>query len=470
MALVSNKTAQIIERGKKAAVNFEEFLRFVMGIKPGPHQKQLISELQRIGDNPTSGIRLLVVMPPGGGKSTILAAFLAWMIGRYPEEHYGLFSYADAVGWERSRAVRDVIEHSKPYHITFPTVLAGKSNWGVSSFTVARDKVGDIHPTLRAGGTTSAVVAYRLNGLVIDDPHDPKNVNTPTQRQKVIKNYDDAIKTRLTTGSWQVVISTRWADEDFVGVLLKRKGWKLIHIRALVKRSGQVESYWPEKYPIEHLEAIRYETPVLFAIQYMGDTTGGDTGIIRRLHTYEEDPHLLADRLELMCCAGWDTAMKDKEQNDFFVCYIAGLDKHGRIYVLDRFKARIGVPEMMDVVNDQWAEWKLAWVWVEDTASGTPAIQMITSQMPHIRALPVKATSGGKAPRVHFMAPLLHGGHVLFPRNAGWFQDCEYQLTHFPYTDHDDDPDALYVLLSNLTQVRHPASTWERPNVHITMS
>lgn len=450
-------------------MNFEEFLRFVMDIKPGSHQKQLVAELQWIGDNPKSAAKLLVVMPPGGGKSTLLTAFVAWMIGRYPEEHYGLFSYADPVGWDRSGAVKEVIEHSRAYHITFPTVVPG-NHWGTSSLTVARDRLGDIHPTLRAGGMNSSIVSYRLNGLVIDDPHDPKNVTSVRQRQKVIKNYDDAVKTRMLNGAWQIVISTRWADGDFVGVLLKRRGWKLIHIKALVKKSGKVDSYWPSEYPLPMLEAIRYETPALFAVQYMGDTTGAETSIIRKLHTYEEDPHLLADRLELMCCAGWDTAMKDKEQNDFFVCYIAGLDKYGRVYILDRFKGRIGLPEMMDIVNEQHEEWKLWYVWIEDTASGTPAVQMLLANMPHIRALPVPATSGGKTPRVHSLAPLIHGGHVLFPHNAEWFQDCEYELTHYGFTDHDDDTDALYVLLSSLTQIRHPASTWERPNIRITMS
>lgn len=446
-------------------------MRFVGGISPARHQRKLIKKLQEVGDHPKAGKKLLIVMPPGAGKSTIIILFLAWIIGRYPDEHYGLFSYADQVGWERSRAIRDVIEHSKPYKLTFPEIQPNRTSWGVESFQVKRNKVGDPHPTLRAGGTSSAVVAYRINGLVIDDAHDPKNSNTTTLRDKVFKNYEDAITTRLTTGAFQVIIGTRWADKDLIGRLLERKRsqWDLLHIPALYKSNGLVTSYWPEHYPYEELDTKRYESPALFQLQYMGDTTGGETGIIRRLQTYEEDPILLADRLELVCASGWDTALKDRESNDFTVGYVGGLSRDGRVYILDRYKGRPSLPDLMEDLNDLHSVYKMYMCWFEDTANGTPATQMLRAQMPHIPTETIRPTQGGKNPRAHALAPFLHGGHVLFPAHADWFPDAKYNLTYFPYTDHDDDVDALYILVANLTSIRHPLSTIERPRAAIRM-
>ncbi len=44
----------------------------------------------------------------------------------------------------------------------------------------------------------------------------------------------------------------------------------------------------------------------------------------------------------------------------------------------------------------------------------------------------------------------------MFPAYADWFKDAQYNLTYYPYTDHDDDIDALYILVENLLQVIHP--------------
>ena len=133
-ALTPSTKAQLVaQRALKSRTDFGEFVRFVGGLKPASHQSRLISKLQNIGDRP-EGKKLLIVMPPGAGKTTIVILFLAWMIGRYPSKHYGLFSYADQVGWERSRAIRDIIEHNRPYRLVFPEIVPNKSNWGVESF------------------------------------------------------------------------------------------------------------------------------------------------------------------------------------------------------------------------------------------------------------------------------------------------------------------------------------------------
>lgn len=468
MTLISDKTGLVLERAKKARTNFREFCQFIGGIQIARHQKKWIDELQAIGDQPF-GKKVLFIAPPGAGKTTIMVLFTAWMIGRYPEEHIGYFSYADQVAWERSRAVRNIIEFSKPYHYVFPHIQPNKSSWGVESFQIQRNKIGDPHPTLRAGGATSAVVAYRINGLVIDDAHDPKNSANPAQREKVIRNYDDAIATRLTAKQWQVVIGTRWADTDLIGNLARRRGWKVVHIQALRKTAEGLSSYWEEQYPLEFLEAKRYESPATFAMQYMGDTSGGESGIITKLHRFYQDPIKFVEENNLVLAAGWDTAMKRGEENDFSVGYIGGLDKYGRIYILARQKGRYSLQELMDTIAQDYEDWGLFSIWIEDTASGTPAVDQLMAQMPHLPTVLVKPTSGGKASRVHALAPLLHGGHVLFYGNADWFADCEYNLIHFPYTDHDDDPDALFVLVNNLLTIQHPDAYVNRPEVRMDM-
>jgi predicted phage terminase large subunit-like protein len=397
---------------------------------------------------------------------------MAWMLGRNPHRHHGLLSYSDQVSWARSRAVKQLIEASPAYKLVFPDVKPYTKKWGDTEFILdikknskrQRRESGDPHPTLRAGGATSAVVAYRLNGLLFDDPHDQKNSASPQQREKVHRNYNDAIKTRLTSDAWQVLIGTRWAEDDFIGYVTKQKGWQVLHTRAL---SSNGRSYWPEAYDFDFLDTIRFETPNLFAVQYLGDTTGGEAGIIRHVRTYSDPPLVINKEKKLLVGIGLDTAMKEREKNDFSVGYVGGLDRYGRLYLLDRFKGRWGLPELLDQLTDYYEKWRPTFVWVEDTANGTAAVQTLVSQstMP---VVPVPYT-GDKYQRANTLSPYLHGGHVLFPRYAEWYEDSKFQLTHFGNTRHDDDLDALFILVDELIQMRHPSHHLRRPKIKIRM-
>src|SRR3990172_7209540 len=241
----------------KAARKFDVFCEFAIidprtgrPIKLAAHQRELVKALQDIGDRPRDGQKFIFIAPPGAGKSQILIAFAAWMIGKLPNEHYGYLSFSNEVAAERSQAIRDFIADSTPYHLTFPNIEPDPKHWNATRFRVIRDNLGDPHPTLRSGGTTSGIVSIRFSGLIIDDPMDQNNSATARLREKTFKNYNDAINTRLVEGAWQVVIGTRWAEDDFIGRLIDEGGWTVVHIKAI---SDGGKSYWSEQYSIEHL-------------------------------------------------------------------------------------------------------------------------------------------------------------------------------------------------------------------------
>ncbi|KKM60086.1 hypothetical protein LCGC14_1545410 [marine sediment metagenome] len=798
----SKKTHTLLKRGKKAAKEFREFVRFIAGFDPAPHEDEWIEACQLIGDEPRAGHKFIVIAPPGSGKTTIMVLFVAWMIGKYPEDHVGLLSYADKVAWARSSAIRKIITDSKPYHFTFPNIRRDPQNWGSAEFRVKRKNIISPHPTLRAGGTKSAVVAYRLGGLVLDDAIDQKQAANAEQRDKAFTNYENAILTRLIDKAWEFCVGTRWTADDFIGRLIKRKreNWKVIHIPAL-DRYGK--TYWPPDgkgngYSQKFMDDKKFESPELFAIQYMGDTKGGESQIIRKLATYDEVPgkelieekdllvavgidsvagnepvtvrfrgyplvisfdelwemygteitysngrevrgtpdlevlgrrtwtsvefisrhyyqgtmkilsartgrititpnhslidckgrkikpdelafrqnlpappwssvphrnkvrpspykHQLPDKLfvgplELAWACGlfvaegcvvkpsrsrqveisnkniwlllraeqaiahafrvkviltkpdvsgvqklvvnddpageyferfghlangkritddifgapndvrlaffegymagdgtyikktglpnittassilaqqlavmvnelfgyrpkfyWrrdkqhiknlafvrtkqdtisniiqdisydgyvydlttsahvfraglggilvsNSAYKEKEKNDFSVCYVGGLDSYGRIWILDRRKGRFSTPQLMDEIYDIQEEWEPFTQWIEDGGGGTPAVQTIQAESPDVPLEAVTPSQGGKRSRVHALSPYIHRGQIIFPKMAAWLEDAKYHLTHFPYTGFDDDPDALWTLVSQLLDVPHPSA------------
>ena len=472
---------------KKARTDFRTYALIVGGegipggIRIGDHQKEWVRICQEIGDDPFGDKGYIIVAPPGSGKSYLIAVlFASWMIGRYPTEHFGLISYADKPAWDRAVAVRNVIENSNLYHRIFPNVEKDPQSWGSSGFRVMRSNIADPHPTLRAGGSTSSIVSYRLSGVIIDDPHDPKNTTTPEIKEKVYTNWEQAIRTRLLDGAFRLCITTRWADDDFAGTLMRREegDWKIIVVKAYNEKGG---SYWPEHYSTEFLKKKELTNPETFAIQYMGDTTKGASGIFKELTTYkgEVQKELVKQRiqtgslepfsqnyrymheeegeLDLILGVGIDTALKKGEDNDYTVMYVGGLDQNGRLWILDRKKSRYMMPELTLEIKELYEQYHPYSIWIEDSAAGTPAVQTLKAELPHLPLVLETPTAGGKRSRALSIQPYINGGYILFPKDASWYADAEYFISRFGSASHDDDVDALYLLISNLLTTGHPS-------------
>mgnify|MGYP000474286246 CR=1 FL=1 len=415
-------------RARKSTTSLHEYLKFVIKIEPKTHQDGWLEACQDIG-NAATGQRYCIIAPPGAGKSVFIGVgFLSWIIGKNPAQHYGMLSYADQVAWDRALPIRNVIGQSKAFKRVFPSVEPDLTAWDKKGFRLKRENIADPHPTLRAGGVGSAVVSYRLNGLVLDDVLDIKTAKTARSRGKVYDDYVDAVSTRMVKSAWQLCIGTRWSDDDFIGRLLALRHhgapiWTAIHVPAILPNG---KSYWPEEYPIEDLLQKKDTMPSNFAIQYQGDTTGGETQVIKKLATYDEyergeDGKMSEEfvkRKDLLMGAGWDTALKDKQENDYSVMYVGGLDKYGNIWVVDREKDRFTISEIVALSEATYSKWRTMGIWFEDSAVGTPSVTTIREEMPHVPCDTVYY-GGGKRSRANVLAQYLHNGQVRFPKLAG---------------------------------------------------
>lgn len=463
---------EILERVAKARDDFPTFVALIWKFTPLKHQRKWMRELYRLVKGDIK--ELLIVAPRGSGKSALVGVlFLAWMIGRNPDGHYGLISYTDKIAYRRSRAIRNIIQYDPVFKLIFPGLEPDFRHWSRESFVLKRTDATDLHPTLIAAGSTSAIISSRLDGLVYDDPHDEKNSKSPTKRREVVETYDTSIYFCLQGDAWTVCIATRYADDDLPGIFINR-GFTVIHQRAITrsyygkKKLAKELSYAPELKSLALLKKEQEKNPLVFALQMQGDTTGGKAAIIRRLVTYQADE--LPDLQELLIQAGTDTNYKEGQANDYTVIYIGGLDKKGDVWMLHREKGRWDVDELADLLVELHRLWRYTNNWIEDTAKGTPAVTMVRKKAAFVPCELQPASRGGSRSRVSSIASHLNSGQVKWPANAEWFKDAEYYLTHYGHTDYDDDPDALFMLLSNLLRSIHPQNYGKgRPKRRVTI-
>jgi predicted phage terminase large subunit-like protein len=473
MAKLPSKTkARIRERAAKAREDFPTFVELIWRFSPLKHQRRWMKELKRV----TAGelLELLFIAPRGGGKSAVVAVlFLAWTIGNNPDKHYGLISYGDKVAWRRSKAIRNIIQHDAIYHLIFPEIKPDFRNWSRESFTIQRGDTTDLHPTLVAVGSTGSIISSRLNGLVYDDPHDERNSKTPSKRRAVVETYDQAIHPCLEAGAWTVCIATRYADDDLPGVFINR-GFEVVHQRAITQSYNSKTkvrkelSYAPTLVSLADLRKARERNPLVFALQMQGDTTGGTAAIIKKLHTYQASE--LPELKDLLIGAGTDTNYKDNQESDYTVIYIGGLDNKGNIWMLHREKGRWDVDDLAELLISLHKDWRYHNNWIEDTATGTPAVTTLRKRAAFVPSELQPASRGGKRSRASSIASYINSGQVKWPASAEWFRDAEYYLTHYGHTDFDDDLDAAYMLLTNLLTMVHPQNYGAgRPKRRVTI-
>ena len=109
--------------------------------------------------------RLLVLMPPRHGKSTLNSImFPAWHLGRYPHHEYIAASYNVSLPTEFSRHVRDLLRDPQ-YQQIFPNTKLHPDSQSTERWL-----------TTELGGYIAAGVGGGITGkgahiLTIDDPH-----------------------------------------------------------------------------------------------------------------------------------------------------------------------------------------------------------------------------------------------------------------------------------------------------------
>lgn len=237
--------------------------------------------------------KLMVFMPPQHGKSEGSTRRLpAFMLGINPNDKIAVVSYSAPKARKFNREIQRVIDTTE-YHEIFPNTVLNASNVTTVAGSWLRNadecEIVDHRGGFKTVGVGGALTGEPVDKLIMDDIYkDAKTAWSPTVRESVEDWYDTVAETRLHNNSQQLIVFTRWHENDLAGKLLREqgiydpiinpRGWVVIVYQAI--KVGKPTDYdpreegeplWPERHNLEKLQAVRERNSHVFESLYQQD-------------------------------------------------------------------------------------------------------------------------------------------------------------------------------------------------------
>lgn len=319
--------------------------------------------------------KLIVTIPPQHGKSQGATVGLpAYLLGRNPELRIAVASYTLSLASRFNRQIQRLMD-SKSYRALFPAsrlkTPGSKENYirSAEEFEVV-GRGGGVISVGREGALTGSPVDV----MIIDDLYkDALEGNSPVIRDNAWEWYVSVVKTRLHNDSRELIVMTRWHDDDLIGRLARKEGfevlndldgipegkaskkWFLLNFEAIKegnptpldpRRTG--EALWPERQDIGLLQEKQALDPATFACMYQGQPSSR-AGLLygNSFATYTTLPEHTIRK------ANYTDTADTGEDYLCSVCYQVGKD--GLVYVADVVYTQLGMEHTEEAVASMLA-------------------------------------------------------------------------------------------------------------------
>ena len=161
--------------------------------------------------------KLMVSMPPQHGKSMGASTILpAYMLGLNPDCRIAIASYSATLANKFNRRVQRLIE-CREYGEIFPDTRI-KSGGKPPQWLRTADEVEIINRDgcLISVGREGSLTGNRVDCFILDDLYkDAMEANSPVIRENCWDWYTSVVRTRMHNDSRELMVFTRWHDEDF---------------------------------------------------------------------------------------------------------------------------------------------------------------------------------------------------------------------------------------------------------------
>ena len=412
--------------------------------QPARHHHEIAEHLEAVERGEID--RLMIVEPPRHGKSTIASArFPLWYLGRHPSREVIAASYGGQLSGDFGRQLRNLT--SNPAHLdVFPRARLQQDS-----------KAADRWHTLDGGvyiaaGVGGAITGRGANLLLIDDPvKSHEEADSEVIREKVWSWYVNDAYTRLMTPNAIVCIQTRWHDSDLAGKLIDEMEnggdkWVILHHPAIDKDG---KALWPERYPVEWLERTKRAVgPRSWQSLYQGDPSP-DEGLYFKAEWLWEYAESERPDLRTMRIYGASDYAVTKNDGDYTVHLVVGVDPEDHVYVLDLWREQAETDKWVDAFCTKVLRWKPI-IWGEESGQIEKGVgPFLRKQIRQRKAWVARrqySSAHDKSVRARPIQALMSCGMVRFPKNAPWWSHMRSELLRFPTGKHDDIVDTLSLI------------------------
>jgi predicted phage terminase large subunit-like protein len=269
--------------------------------------------------------RLIINVPPGHSKSTMMIYFSAWALANHPDCNILYISYSYDLAEKHTAHIKEIL-NMPFYRKYFDTRISSEAKSRGNFMTTAGGRVVALGSMGSVMGQDAGLPGLdRFSGFIcIDDPHKADECHSDTMRQKVITNYKETIKTRLRGPKVPIIfIGQRLHEDDLANYLISGADgteWDKVILPAL----DPVENaLYPENFPKAALLIEREFNPYVFAAQQMQNPQPAGGGIFKPdwIRVLDEEPEMLSTFISV------DSAESERFTADFTVFSFFGLYK-----------------------------------------------------------------------------------------------------------------------------------------------
>lgn len=418
--------------------------------------------------------KVAIFMPPQHGKSTMSSVITpAKILGQIPTAGIAVASYSDTHASKFNRECQDIID-SKEFRELYPgVVLPGK---GVDTTNELRNNT--YFEIVKHKGFFKAVsIGGSLTGTpvdfgIIDDPiKDRKQANSKTYRDNLWDWYNDVFKTRLHNDSRQLMLFTRWHEDDLAGRLFNPKNehydeeeaseWTIICLPALKEEKSPMvgateindprqidEALWPEKHSAEkHIKTKRINPQTHASLNQQRPSPAKGNKLKREWFQIIGENELPFNPNHIKKDFFIDGAFTEKVQNDE-TAQMCCTKYQGNMYIFNCHGVRKELHKYLEYIVPWLKQMNysaVSKVNIELKASGYGFYSMLRSPnygSHNCVAIPNEVVRFGKLTRVENIQPTIASGKVFLVRGS-WNEAFIDQCASFPNDTHDDMVDVL---------------------------
>lgn len=427
--------------------------------------------------------KLIVSCPPQSGKSEGSSRILpSFILGLDPDKKIVIGSYNAEMAKSFNADVQKII-NTEQYRAIFPDSFLNTQRVRMDNVYKCNSEVSEMvghSGFVRSVGRSGPLTGRSVDISILDDVYkDYAEANSSLIRELAWKWYTTVVRTRLHNDSQELIVFTRWHEDDLIG-RLEKSGEKIVVLKSLsdleripssawvhlnfpalkvgqpteIDPRNEGDALWPSKHSKAKLLEVKALDPIQFECLYQGDPGSAEGRLYGEFKTYsnKEDWGTFvragcyidvadqgSDELASICYdiyRGRGTTYNEKKKR-FEPIYFA--------LVTDIILTSEGTEVTYVSVPQQINLNKTSWVWCESNNGGQQFGKTIEKKVKaHIELF---YNGSNKESRILTNAPDVMA-HIIMP--LGWenryphaFQHLTRFLRNFKGNAHDDIEDAL---------------------------